>query len=432
MGVGGQRWFSGVRGVRAALRPVALGERDDTGVVAVVVALMMVLLCGLAALVVDLGLARDLQRQAQNVADSAALGAAQYLAGIPNPTPTQIAQAQQVANAYVTADGWRAGASSVLVDGTAHTVTVQLAPVQSPNIFAGVIGQSTPQVAGRAQAAWPGGAGPVTCSLCVLGAADLQNGSIAVSGGGGVSFAGNLTANPQGTISVTGGGVIGVAGAKPSKGTYSPAITTIPTFTDPYIGLTLPPTGTDFTQPVQTPTAGAFCPAGNYDDVANCGSFQAGGTYVLTGAAKLSGNSTLVADDVLFYFTCSRTSGANIYPQACANSGQAGATFGGAGNGTVTINGRRSGPYTGFAVIYDRNNTSSLRYVGNGALRVNGAVYAASATPDMRGNGSAQIHGALIVRSLSFSGNPSALTVTQYDVTPPPPSNAPLTPHLTQ
>jgi Flp pilus assembly protein TadG len=399
--------------------------------VAILVAFMLVLFCGLAALVVDLGIARDLQRQAQNAADSGTLGAAEFLAGVPNPTAAQVMQAQQLANAYVTANGWAAGTSSVLVDTAAHTVMVQLAPVQSPNIFAGVIGQSSPQVAGRAQAAWPG-AGPVTCSVCVLSAANLQNGSIAVTGGGGVSFASDLSANPQGNMTVTGGGTIGVAGAQPGRGTYSPAITSIPTFTDPYAGLTLPPTGTDFSQPVQTPAAGAFCSPGNYADVANCGSFQAGGTYVLTGSAKLTGNATLVADDVLFYFTCSRVSGGNTYPQACAAGGQAGATFGGAGNGTVTINGLRSGPYTGFAVIYDRNNTSSLRYVGNGDLRINGAVYAAAAAPDMRGNGSADIHGALIVGSLSFSGRPSALTVTQYDVTPPPPANSPQTPHLTQ
>ena len=128
---------------------------------------MMFVFFGLAALVVDLGFARDLQRQAQNAADSGALGAARYLAGTPNPTAAQIAQAQQVANAYVSANGWTAGTSSVLVDGTADTVTVRLAPAQSPNIFAGVIGQSTPQVADRAQAAWPG-SGPVTCALCLL------------------------------------------------------------------------------------------------------------------------------------------------------------------------------------------------------------------------------------------------------------------------
>jgi uncharacterized membrane protein len=57
---------------------------------------MLVLFCGLAALVVDLGIARNLQRQAQNAADSRALGAAQFLAGVPNPTAAQVTQAKQL------------------------------------------------------------------------------------------------------------------------------------------------------------------------------------------------------------------------------------------------------------------------------------------------------------------------------------------------
>jgi hypothetical protein len=236
-----------------------------------------------------------------------------------------------------------------------------------------------------------------------------------------VAFAGALSANPQASITVRAPGTTGVAGAAPSRGTYTPAIVPIAAFTDPYASIQLPPAGTDFSLPVfPAPAPGAACGPGNYVDVDDCGAF-APGIYVVTGSAKLSGNSTLVADDVLFYFTCSQVTGGRTYPRGCAAAGEAGGALWGAGNGSVTINGRASGPYAGFAVIYDRHDTAGSRYVGNGALRIDGAVYAAGATPDMRGNGSTEIHGALIAHSVAFTGSNATLTVTGYDVVQPPP-----------
>ncbi len=53
--------------------------RDDAGAVAVMTAVLAVVMLSLAALVVDLGMARDSRRQAQNTADAAALAAANAL-----------------------------------------------------------------------------------------------------------------------------------------------------------------------------------------------------------------------------------------------------------------------------------------------------------------------------------------------------------------
>src|SRR5690349_16888925 len=50
-------------------------RREERGAVAIVVALLMIALIGCAALVVDLGLARDARREAQNASDAAALAA---------------------------------------------------------------------------------------------------------------------------------------------------------------------------------------------------------------------------------------------------------------------------------------------------------------------------------------------------------------------
>src|SRR5215213_11026244 len=53
--------------------------RDERGAVAVLTAVLAIVLFGIAALVVDLGVARDSRRQAQNTADAAALAAANAL-----------------------------------------------------------------------------------------------------------------------------------------------------------------------------------------------------------------------------------------------------------------------------------------------------------------------------------------------------------------
>ena len=58
---------------------IATLPRNDKGAVAVMTAVLAVLLFGMAALVVDLGIARDNRRQAQNTADAAALAAANAL-----------------------------------------------------------------------------------------------------------------------------------------------------------------------------------------------------------------------------------------------------------------------------------------------------------------------------------------------------------------
>src|SRR5215213_2110872 len=61
-------------------------SRSDVGAVAVLTAVLAVVLFGLAAIVVDLGMARDNRRQAQNTADAAALAAtnALYATRAPN------------------------------------------------------------------------------------------------------------------------------------------------------------------------------------------------------------------------------------------------------------------------------------------------------------------------------------------------------------
>src|SRR4051794_12122359 len=132
---------------------------EDRGAVAIMVALLTTLLAGLAALVVDLGMARDEVRTAQNAADAAALAAGQRLADAVDPeavTTADIAAARAVADGYVTANGWRSGIATFQVDSAARTVAIALTPVRSPRIFAGALGMGTPTVGASAMATWNG------------------------------------------------------------------------------------------------------------------------------------------------------------------------------------------------------------------------------------------------------------------------------------
>src|SRR3954447_15226444 len=80
-------------------------SRDsEEGAVAVLVGILAVVLFGLAALVVNLGLARDTRREAQNTADAAALAAANnlYLSGPADTTAAINAAKQSAADNYGT------------------------------------------------------------------------------------------------------------------------------------------------------------------------------------------------------------------------------------------------------------------------------------------------------------------------------------------
>ena len=76
---------------------------DDRGAVALLTGLLAVVLFGMAAFVVDLGVARDNRRQAQNTADAAALAAANalYATRAPNLNqPGDFAAAVDAAKSY--------------------------------------------------------------------------------------------------------------------------------------------------------------------------------------------------------------------------------------------------------------------------------------------------------------------------------------------
>jgi Flp pilus assembly protein TadG len=401
---------------------------DDRGAVALAVALMTTLLVGLAALVVDLGMARDEQRAAQNAADAAALAAAQRLANaiVPeNVTNGDIAAARAVADGYVTANGWDSGIGTFQVDAVAHTVTVGLAPVRSPRIFAGALGMGTPMVGATSQATWNGAT--AACALCVLGSVVSRNGQIATSSGS-VLIGGSLDLLPNGSVTAT-GGVVAVVGSVTGAGRVTPSpARTLSAVTDPYgTQPALPPAA----RPLGAATAaatGPSCNPGTYTDVSACRTFTSG-VYVLTGGTRFSGIAPINASSGVFFYVTCQTPGSNPVSTGCRTGGQAGGSLDFAGTAAGTITALTDPAYRGLAIAYDRNNTSPLSLVGNPNLVVNGGVYAKSAALTNSGAGPATVNGTVVVGSVTFSGVPSQITVNGAAATAP---RGPMLVHLTQ
>jgi hypothetical protein len=391
------------------------------------VALLTTVLAGLAALVVDLGMARDEVRTAQNAADAAALAAAQRLADAIDPeavTTADIAAARAVANSYVTANGWRSGIATFQVDSAARTVTIALIPVRSPRIFAGALGMSTPTVGASAQATWNGAT--AGCALCILGSVVDRNGQV-LANAGSVLIRGSLDTRPNGTITSI-GGIVGVVGGVFGSGSVTPPPSPIAGVTDPYNSQPqLPPPA----RPLGVPAvraAGPTCSPGTYSDITACRTFGSG-VYVITGTNRFSGNVTTDASSgVFFYVTCS-SGGANPVSRACSAAGQAGGSldFAGTVGGTITALGDPA--YRGLAIAYDRANTAPLALVGGPNLVVNGAVYTASGALTNSGTGPLTVNGTVVVASVTFSGIPSRMTVNGASATAPRP---PMLVHLTR
>jgi len=381
--------------------------------VAIVVAAFMIVVMGLAAIVIDLGFARDRVRVAQNAADATALAVAicySAPAGCPDP--------QGTAQGYATANGWSYDPSAVSIDTTAQTVTVSLPTQTNPGFFAGALGFSNARVGAAARATW-GGSAAVTCALCVLGNFGGQIGDVTLAGS--LAVNGNLDFNNGGgTVTITtptAGAAVLVHGTV-NRGTYTvnggrvvpvPVTTTI---TDPLAGrLTLPPpSGAEGVNLGTTATSGSggVCIPGNYIDFSRCSSLQGNGIYIVTGPASARGGAVEIpagtAPNTLVYLTCN--DGANK-PKDCSQ-GQKGAYLGGNGRFNSVVNGRTIGAYKGYAVIYDPKNSpdqNDARVSGNSSLTLNGNLYAASAAVDFRGNGAMTVDGFAVVGQVTLSGN---------------------------
>ncbi len=106
------------------------------------------------------------------------------------------------------------------------------------------------------------------------------------------------------------------------------------------------------------------------------------------------------------YFVCG-TAGA---PTACSAPGEAGGWLDGNGLATIKLTAPTTGATAGFAILYDRLNTSPLELTGNGSSAYLGTIYGYSSQLRFTGNGCMDTNQALIVTDdLEFDGNNACL-----------------------
>ena len=406
--------------------------RTESGAVAILVAVLSTALFAVAALVVDLGFARDTRRQAQVAADAASLAAGNVLYG--NGNVPRFAEAVAAAKRFaadnfdVTEADWAGctdGAalrhrpsttpcisfqSSVSASRDASkpdTVRVRIPVRAVPTSFGAAAGVSSIPVASEAEAVLELDIRP-SCALCVLGAGphDLQNGDVTVSGGD-IHFNGSVTMNSS-NGSITGNTSIqGTA----SAGTYLPAppATGQPAVSDPLAFTPMP----DWTTVAARPSTANPC----VDGPGRYGSYRfsssctlPAGLYVIAGSSAVwdtSGTTSVTGVGVTLYFTC----GTAAVPTACSPTTDDGATLDMSGASQLTLSAPTGGALEGLAIVFDRNNDRVLRIVGTGGPAITGTVYAPSAVLQMNGNACAtSLQSMIVVESLTMNGNPACLT----------------------
>ncbi len=436
--------------------------RSDQGAVAVLTAVLAVLLFGIAALVVDLGIARDNRRQAQNTADAASLAAANALYGstqvnfnAPGNFDAAVAAAKEYAelNYGTTAAEWAAcvdsdplpyvhpgtGTNCISFDKSPYpnNVLVKVPLRKQPSLLGGVFGYTGVNISAIAQARIVPG-GKYICTFCVIGddTHDLQNGQLNVVGGN-MWFNGDVNIGPQGSAGSVPGSVVGEDGETYTDGGNvfvsgdvtgttgnlqgGKAKPRSPKVIDPLAAVELPFATQSTLRAEDNPCADG---PGIYDGYKLTGGTCTlrPGLYVFTGDLELAGNSSTLftADGVTMYFTC----GSGSLPAPCLSPGQTGAGIKITGNGKYNLTAPYEDTYPlvadelyGYSLVYDRYNNADIFLAGGGSQSLSGSIYALSATMDNRGLGCSTLTTSIVVvADVSFSGARSCFTAV-YDST---------------
>jgi hypothetical protein len=388
------------------LRPEA--EDRESGAVAIVVAVSVVILFGLLAIVVDLGYARGLRLGAQLAADSAALAAAQELSESSGLTAEQarhlaITQAEPfvVNNLGITTDMWNDCVGCVQVDLTARRVTIAL-PRHVDSSFSGIYGHQTITVSGQATATWSSGP-PGDCLLCGLRDVVVSRDTQIHDGN---ALIGGTLVNTQGyDLTATSGNILygALSGADPEVDSGFLAASSPVPVTDPFAGTAVSDPWSVLPDPSAIPPTtvvmGGTCsaPYGSVsyitaEYVAKCRTFAEGMFLVIPTAGHSRpirlGSYYLVTgevtgNNVLLMATCRNDETGKPEDCATASSGY-GSYFDRSGqdvdlSGIVATTGDLA-PFQGFTVLIDPANLSVGQNLSTSStsksLRIEGNVYA--------------------------------------------------------
>jgi hypothetical protein len=379
--------------------------------------MLMVALVLCAAVVVDLGIARDARRQSQNAADAASLAAANVLYPTTNTcspgAPPCIANAVTAVKAYseknfdVTASDWAgcsvASSARLAYVPSGESTCISFDSLTSPTLvrvhvprrnvstfFGAIIGRSSIPVGSLAEAKL---GLTVECSLCFLGDVDSGNGDITVTGGS-VAVNGNVTAGPNSDWASQSNGVVGTV----SGGNFTPAARNIPSFPDPLASSLTFPLSTSGLSSKSDPCSHGPGVYANVNLPNSTCNLQPG-MYVITGAWGAQNKTKLQGTGVTLYVKS---------PSGYLDLKNGDAIISAPAAGTAV-----KGARDGYVIIYDPDNTKGLGLQGNGDTMISGIVYAPKSRLDFNGNSCFGFRGGpIVVGGGSTNGNKSCITVT--------------------
>ena len=389
---------------------------SERGAVAVLTAILSLVMLSMAALVVDLGHARDVRSQLQTAADAAALAGmnAMYASGTGTPDLTAgVAAAKQYASydAGVTAAQWSSCADAtrpsgyvaqttacISVDSASapRTLRVRIPASTVSTLFGGVVGRKTVTVSAVAEAGVQTRTSTTAgdCGLCVLGGGSTSSipGSAKVTVNSGVTFNGNLQMQTTSLLTATatvhiGGSIYGLPSDAAKAQTVKPSYQEhAAATTDPFASYVFP-TATGATNNYYGDGNGCTLAPGTYGGInlyqGKC-TLQAG-LYVITGGINMSGSSQLIA-----------TSGVTLYLQGSAGLNMSGSAL-------VDIVAPTSGSTKGFAILADRTNTNGLNISMGTGSTISGTIYAPAAKLNMSGTSTGTWDSLIVVNELYIS-----------------------------
>jgi hypothetical protein len=399
-------------------------QRDQRGAVAVIVGLLSVLLLGISAFTVDLGMAYVTKRQLSSASDAASLAADKYykdhyqgLCTVPgnDPKNPSAANASVLGQAEIQADSlftqnYPEGTDS---DGSITDVTCKGTGVQvtytatgtSGSPFGRLLGGSgTITTAGHAAAAYSVGGG--ICALCVLGDVSTNNTDFTVTGGD-IYVDGNVSTGPNSNWNATNSITISGTVSGLSQANATPDYASGPHVTDPFAGVSLPVSPYAGLTPKTNPCIQGPGIYGSYN-IKNETCVLAQGAYVFTGTLSFQNTgSHLTSNNAPVTLFFASPNGKLDIKNGDINKLAAPTT-------TPLPSGFPAGWPAGFAIIYARDNTNTLDLQGNGDSfpDVTGNVYALKSTTSFNGNSCFQVSGgAVVIGGVSSVGNTSCLNV---------------------
>ncbi len=374
------------------------------GTVAAITALLMPVVVGVLAVGLDGGLLYLQRRQAQSIADAAALSGAYVIY-----TGGNFSTAQSAAIATAAQNGITISSSQVTQPQPGY-VAVSVTST-NPRYFSAIWGSGTMSAIASATALGGSNTPYSTAAILVLnpaGSAITLSGTTAVTAAGGNVIVDSNSASSivsSGAPSITApvldlSGGIQFSGTNPNKATVTnTGQTSTP---DPLSSVTAPTTSGLTVQSNSTISL-----SGSASTTLNPG--------IYNGGISISGSSSVTLNPGVYYINGgginmsgpSSISGNGVF---IYNTGSGAINL--SGTGTISLNPMNSGAYAGITVFQDRSNSTAATMSGGSNIKNTGTFYFPDAKLALSGSSGVSAVGAqIIAKNLTFSGT-SGINVT--------------------